>query len=441
MPHAYIAYERGLSIMVSRALFHSLRMNGVDAFMDTRRSFSYFDVRMIQASAAVVIVLTPAVALRLSAPDHPIRAEIATAIDSERELVPVLAHGFAAREHADQLPDDLRWMIKLNPVALPVADFHEAVERVAARIHHRCPPGTPLPNISIEDKAVLRRRTARVLRHGPPSNDEMNAEMFFDRAGAYPLDEAEHAIADLDRAVRLAPTYASAFVLRGLLRFQSGGVDASDAALNDFNTAIALAPDDAIAYNNRGLVHKARGDLSAALRDYDRALQRLPGYTGALVNRALVHWALGDSASAQADFDAALSVDPDFAQAYVERGRLRRCLGDLSGAAEDYEQAIALDPHSAIAFNNRGALRYAAGDITGAAEDCTRAIELCPGMAEAYLNRGYARAAQALTPPIDADLLSCCIDDLRQYLLLGNPNAYERSEIESLIADLAAKIR
>lgn len=441
MPHAYIAYDRGLSAEAARALFHALRAYRIDAFMETRRSLSYFDIRMIRASVALLLVLTPGVALRLLGPAHPLRAEILTAVEGEMDIIPVLAHGFDRREHALLLPDDLRWLLERDPIALAVQHLTEAAARIAARIHAQHSPDMPLAEIAIEDRAVLRRRTARLLRRGPPTTDEIDAESLFDRASAAPPDRSAQAIADLDRAIALRPSFAAAYVLRGLLRFRSEGSAASAAALRDFDTAIALCPTDAIAYNNRGLIHRARGDLHAARRDYDQAVRLLPGYAGALVNRGLIQRALGDSAAALADFDAAVIADPDFAPAYIERGLLRRSLGDLEGAAEDYEQAIALAPDSAVAYNNRGALRHATGDSVGALADYEQAIALDPDLAEAYLNRGRARIDRALQPPGDRALLRSGIDDLKQYLRLGAPAPHERTDIERLIADLTARIR
>lgn len=441
MPHAYIAYDRGLSVEAARALFHALRAARIDAFMETRRSFSYFDNRMIRASIALLLVLTPGAALRLAGLAHPVRAEILTAVEEMIEIIPVLAHGFNRHEHAALLPDDLHWLLDHNPVTLSPDDHADAVVHIAARIYVRYPPGAPLPEISLEDRAVLRRRTARLLRQGAPTASDIEAERLFDRASAARLDQVELAIADLDRAIALRPSFAPAYVLRGLLRFRSGGIAASAEALRDFDTAIALCPTDAIAYNNRGLIHKARGDLDAARRDYDQAVRLLPDYVGALVNRGLVHHALGDSAAALEDLDTALIADPDYAPAYIERGLLRRSQGDLAGAAADYEQAIALDPDNPVAYNNRGALRHAAGDIAGALADYTQAVTLNPGMAEAYLNRGLARAAQGLKPPVDRDILKAAIADLKQYLRLGICAPHQRMEIETLIADLIGKIR
>lgn len=441
MPHGYIAYDRGLSAEVACALFHALRACRIDAFMDTRRSLSYFDIRMIRASLALLLVLTPGAAFRLMEPAHPMRAEILTAVEAEMDIIPVLAHGFDRQEPDPLLPDDLHWLLGHDPIILTAHHLSEAAEHIAARIHARHPPGMPLPDISVEDRAVLRRRTARLLRRGPPSANDIDAESLFDRASIAQPDRSAQAIADLDRAIALRPSFAAAYVLRGLLRFRSGGITASAAALHDFDTAIALCPTDAIAYNNRGLIHRARGDLNAAREDYDRAVRLLPGYAGALVNRGLVNRALGDNDAALADFDAAVIADPDFAPAYIERGLLRRSLGDLAGAAEDYEQAIALAPDSAVAYNNRGALRHATGDCAGALADYEQAIALDPDLAEAYLNRGRARIDRALQPPRDRALLKSGIDDLKQYLRLGTPAPHERTEIERLIADLAARIR
>ena len=65
--------------------------------------------------------------------------------------------------------------------------------------------------------------------------------------------EYDHAIADLDQAIRLKPDFADAYFSRGLAYSDKGDYDR---AITDFDQAIRLKPDAAYAYNGRGIALK-----------------------------------------------------------------------------------------------------------------------------------------------------------------------------------------
>lgn len=149
------------------------------------------------------------------------------------------------------------------------------------------------------------------------------------------------ALADLDRAIALAPEqplpYNSRATLREALRDLAG-------ARADLDRAIALAPVWADPYNNRGNVRLAAGDVAGALEDYDRALALSPDHVRARYNRAVARERQRDVAGALADMDAAIRLAPDWAHAYAMRVRYRAALNDTAGALADCERALALLP-------------------------------------------------------------------------------------------------
>jgi tetratricopeptide (TPR) repeat protein len=153
--------------------------------------------------------------------------------------------------------------------------------------------------------------------------------------------DARGALADLDRAVELAPEAAPAYNTRGTAREALHDLVGARA---DFDRAIALAPAWPDPYNNRGNVRLAGGDAAGAVGDYDRVLTLAPGHTRALFNRALARERQQDVAGARADIDALLALVPDYAYGYATRVRYRAALGDLEGALADCDRALALLP-------------------------------------------------------------------------------------------------
>jgi tetratricopeptide (TPR) repeat protein len=90
------------------------------------------------------------------------------------------------------------------------------------------------------------------------------------------------AMADYNEAIRLDPTYSSAYDNRGNVKRQKGELNG---AMADIDQAIRLNPKNAFAYNNRGIVKEAKGDLAGAIADYSQAISLDPKYAVAYRNR------------------------------------------------------------------------------------------------------------------------------------------------------------
>lgn len=95
---------------------------------------------------------------------------------------------------------------------------------------------------------------------------------------------------------------------RGLAYRRSGQ---PDKAIADYNRAMKLAPGDADLYNNRGIAYKAKGDLRRALADYNQAIELNPRQANAYYNRSIVHQKRGNLARAIADVKRFIELKPD----------------------------------------------------------------------------------------------------------------------------------
>ena len=73
-------------------------------------------------------------------------------------------------------------------------------------------------------------------------------------------------MADTAEAIRLAPTYAPAFIGRGVTRHEQGD---RVGAIADYDEAIRLDPTHALAFYNRGLTRNEQGDRVGAIADYE----------------------------------------------------------------------------------------------------------------------------------------------------------------------------
>ena len=82
------------------------------------------------------------------------------------------------------------------------------------------------------------------------------------------------------------PTSSSVAVLRTASRGDA------DLAIDDFDRAIKLAPDHVGALYSRGLTYSNKGQWERAIKDYDQAIKLSPNNVMAITNRGNAYLAL-----------------------------------------------------------------------------------------------------------------------------------------------------
>ncbi len=191
-----------------------------------------------------------------------------------------------------------------------------------------------------------------------------------------------------DRAIELKPDEQSYYNNRALVLEQLGQLEL---AIADYTRAIEIDPNDAHAYTNRGVARVRSGDLDGAIADCGRALELAPDNFAAYLNRANAHADRGDLDRAIADLDRAIEIDPGLQMAWLNRAKTKRDAKDFAGALDDYGRAIELDPRDPSPRAERAGVRVQLGDLEGALGDLDRAIALDPSYSYAYSLRGTVR--------------------------------------------------
>jgi predicted O-linked N-acetylglucosamine transferase (SPINDLY family) len=158
----------------------------------------------------------------------------------------------------------------------------------------------------------------------------------FDRAG-----DPAAAIASLDVALRLAPAFAEAHNLKGILL---AGRGETERAIESFGRAIDARPGYARAHNNLGNSLRTLGRIDEAERAIAEAVRLQPDYQLAQHNLGAIRQARGKSDDAVAALNASLALNPQFRPSWIALAAAERQRGNAEQAIAAYQQAINLAP-------------------------------------------------------------------------------------------------
>jgi len=406
----FISYRR-TNASWALAIFQNLTQNGYDVFYDYAKiaagDFEQIILSNIKARAHFLILLTPSALERVDEPKDWLRREIETAMDTQRNIVPLMLDRFDFGSPAvvKQLTGKLAALKRYNALDVPPSYFFEAMERLR-REYLNVPLEAVLHPPSQIAAQAAKQQQAAASAAPPVRAEELTAQQSFERAFA--ATDIDEKVRGYTEVIQLKPDFAEAYNNRGFARQRKADLDG---ALRDYDEAIRLKPDYATAYYNRANTRRDKGDLDGALRDYDEAIRLKPDSADAHNNRGNVRGDKGDLDGALRDYDEAIRLGPDDADVYNNRGVARKNKGDLAGALRDYDEAIRLKPDFAEAYNNRGVARKDKGDLDGALWDHDEAIRRKPDYVSAYLHR--ALLWESTKKRTDA------IADFEKYLALG----------------------
>jgi tetratricopeptide (TPR) repeat protein len=391
----FISYRR-TNIPWALAIFQNLTQFGFDVFFDftgiASGDFENAILENIHARAHFLVLLTPSALERCGDPSDWLRREIEAALESRRNIVPLMLEGFdfGTPAIANQLTGKLAKLKQYNALNIPADYFLEAMGRLRDRYLNVALDAVLHPASRSAVRAGTEEKAAAAMAPAV-TEEELTAQQWFERG----LDatDPDEKVRFYNQAIRLKPDYARAFCHRGVVFYQHKGD--LKGALEDFDEAIRLEPDYANAFVGRSRTRRKMGDAEGALQDYKEAIRLKPDDSPSFNNRAIARLDMGDLEGALQDYDEAIRLKPDNAKAFSNRGYARYLKGDLEGALHDCEEAIRLKPDFAPAFAHRGIARRAKGDLEGAAADFDAVIRLKSDYATALANRDAVRSGIA----------------------------------------------
>lgn len=200
--------------------------------------------------------------------------------------------------------------------------------------------------------------------------------------------ELQTALAELTKALPLAPQQGAIYHLRGTIQVK---LNAPDAALEDLKRAVQLEPSPirrAASLREIGFLHQRANRLPEALAAFDESLKQNPLDTHVIRQRAEVLLALRRFEEAIAGFTAFLEKAGPVGDVYRARGLAYKELNRYREAINDYTMSLQFEPSPNMLAQRGKAYLLQASQL--AKEDLELALRLNPENPDTHHFLAYA---------------------------------------------------
>ncbi|MBB4477740.1 tetratricopeptide (TPR) repeat protein [Rhizobium etli] len=189
--------------------------------------------------------------------------------------------------------------------------------------------------------------------------------------------DIDGALADLNRAIALAPGASGTLNSLGLLQSSR---DANGEAEKAFKKAIELDPQDPLLHANLSILYLDQGRMKEAKREIDTAIALDPSFDLALLARGRYYLQTGEREKALADLLAASTANPGHSQSQLMLAAAHYEKGDRIPSQQALDNADRLDDNDPAISSFRTAVDIDDYDADGAIRN-----------AQEYLRRSRAR--------------------------------------------------
>jgi len=218
----------------------------------------------------------------------------------------------------------------------------------------------------------------------------------------------------LDRALRAAPQYEPALLLRARVTAVGGDLPG---ALQQVNDLLARSPGSADGWLLKGdmlgrqqaAAAGAAGvaDTTEIVQAYRQSLQLRPDHPAAHAALISLHLAQRDADAANAQFEAMRKVLPKHPQTRLFEGQMAFLKGDLPRARELFQLLLRSAPDNLMLLQSAGAVELRLNAPAQAEVLLSKALQLAPGavasrrlLAQSYLSLGQPTKALAVLEPL-----------------------------------------
>jgi tetratricopeptide (TPR) repeat protein len=160
-----------------------------------------------------------------------------------------------------------------------------------------------------------------------------SAQEYYERANAkYDKSDYRGAIKDYNKAIKINPEFADAFLERGDCK---QALDKNKAAIKDYNKSILFNAKNDVTFTHRGFSKMRLEDYQGAIEDFTKAIEIIPIYWGNYYNRGSAKSHNGEYQEGINDYSKVIELNApseDLADTYYEIGKNKLSLGDDEGA-------------------------------------------------------------------------------------------------------------
>lgn len=299
----FISYRREVGGFIAHTIFTYLRANGYDAFMDVESldsgAFDNMLLNQIATRNHFIVILAPGTVERCANEDDWVRREIEYAMQTGRNIIPVMVNNFSFEQVDVYLTGKLADLRRYNGVTLHLDYLDAGLER----IRNRFLKGEPVPlqpvTINTAEMKVVEAKIEAIATEEAPSKEELKAEYFFGIGyGLQETGDLAGAIAQYTEAIRVNPNYRRAYYNRALAYQKQGDNDQAEA---DYRQVIRIDPTYPKGYNNLGVLLMDAGRDDEALEILNRGIDIAPKNTLLYQNRGNLRQKMGDETGAKED--------------------------------------------------------------------------------------------------------------------------------------------
>ncbi|MBY5755847.1 tetratricopeptide repeat protein [Rhizobium leguminosarum] len=226
----------------------------------------------------------------------------------------------------------------------------------------------------IDDRAQMQEAVNRAISLDPNHPIALAARASYKASYESDIDGA---LADLNRAIELAPGASGSLNSMGLLQVAR---DANGEAEAAFLKAITLDPQDPVPHGNLAILYLDQSRMKDAKREIDAALAADPSYDIALLARGRYYLQTGERDKALADLLAASTANPAHSQSQLMLAAAHYEKGDRIPSAQAVDNADRLDKNDPVISSFRTAVDIDDYDADGAIRN-----------AQEFLRRSRAR--------------------------------------------------
>lgn len=362
----FISYRRTNGIW-TQAIYQDLTNHGYDVFYDLQGidsgDFSQLIVENIKGRSHFLILLTPSALEQCGDPNDWLRREIETAIDTKRNIVPLMLESFdfGSPGAKKALTGKLALLKNYNGLRIYSEYFEEGMKRLRERylnvsldsVLHPISRGIELATKAQQKKA---KKTKAVQKR------ELTAQEWYERG--YQNGENknyEEEIRCYTEAIRIHKKFPNAFFNRGLAKLDQNDLKG---AIADFSSTIRLTADDAAAYYHRGIAYSESGNFNRAIEDFSKVINFRPNFEAAYYNRGLTYENNNYFKEAIRDYRAAIQRKPNYGLAIISIFIVLNKLGK-SAEAQKYEK-LAFELIKGESEYNQACFESRRGNIIGA---------------------------------------------------------------------------